>query len=273
MDETPRPERSRSDRGQRGGSGARGGPRRDRDRSSERSGRGRDDRTDRPVPVAVGETPSSYDPVHLSDDAVRELRSTARPGKGDILVKVFAEAAAAFVADDLEEAERLAQQAKHIALRSTSARELLGLVLHRAGKWQEAAKELSTFRRISGSTAQNPVLADVYRALGKPERALELCDEIDPSIEEEEIVFEGAIVAAGALTDLGRLEDAVARLEALDLDPPIAQMHHLRAWYALGDLLERKGRFTQAREYFEAVAAVDPDLADAGTRAERLSSH
>ena len=258
-------ERGRSGRGPRD----RGGRRNDGDRRRTAPRRG--DKA--PGAVTLGDAPSPYDPVHLSDDAVRELKSTARPGKGDILVKVFADAAAAFVADDLEEAERLAQQAKHIALRSASARELLGLVLHRAGKWQEAAKELSAFRRISGSRSQNPVLADVYRALGKPEKSLELVAEIDPATEEEEIVFEGAIVAAGALAELGRVDEAVGRLEALELDPPIAQMHHLRAWYALGDLLERRGRFTQAREYFEAVAAVDPDLADARERVERLSAH
>ena len=58
-----------------------------------------------------------YDPVHLSDDTVKELKATARPGKGDILVKVFADAMAAFAAEDYGEAIRLGEQAKHIALR------------------------------------------------------------------------------------------------------------------------------------------------------------
>ena len=213
-----------------------------------------------------------YDPVHLPDDVVKELRSTARPGKGEILVKVFADAAAAFAADDLDEAARLAEQAKHIALRSATARELLGSIYHRLGRWKEAARELSAFRRISGSASQNPVLGDAYRAQGRPERALELCDEIDPATEDPEVVYEGAIVAAGALADMDRLDDAIARMETLRLDPPIAQTHHMRAWYAFADLLERRGRFTQAKEYFEAVAAADPDLTDAPERAARLSS-
>jgi pentatricopeptide repeat protein len=212
-----------------------------------------------------------YEPVHLSDDIVGELRSTVRPGKGDILVKTFAEAAAAFAAEDYDAAIRLAEQSKHMALRAVPPRELLGLALYRAGRWQDAARELSTYRRLAGSLDQNPVIADCYRALGKPEKALELCDEMRAGGHlSAAVAYEGAIVAAGALSDMGRLDEALARLEALDLDPPHAEEHHLRAWYVLADLLERRGRFTQARGWFEAVAAADPELTDAQDRANRL---
>lgn len=204
---------------------------------------------------------------------MKELRATARPGKGDILVKVFAEAAGAFQQEDYDEAIRLGEQAKHLGLRSVVARELLGLAYYRAERWQEAARELGAFRRISGSTEQNPVLADAYRALGRPDRALELCDEVDPAKVEQAVVYEAAIVAAGALVDAGRIDDAIARLQRLDLDPAVAQDHHLRAWYLLGDLLERKGRFTQARSWFEAVDAADPEATDAAERGARLRAH
>ena len=209
------------------------------------------------------------EPAHLSDDVTKELRATARPGKGDLLVKVFADAAAAFLDDDYAEAIRLGEQAKHIGLRAVVPRELLGLAYYRAGRWQEAARELSAFRRLSGSPEQNAVLADCYRALGKPDRALDLCNEVTPSNAPPEVYYEASIVAAGALADQGRIDEAIARLEALELQPENAEEHHLRAWYALGDLLERRGRFTQAREWFEAVAAVDPDATDAPQRARR----
>jgi hypothetical protein len=114
--------------------------------------------------------------VHLPDDVVGELKGTARPGKGDILVQVFAEAVTAFGEEDMDEAIRLGEQAKHIALRSGSVREMLGLAYYRNGQFKEAARELSAFRRLAGSTEQNPVLADCYRAMQKPERAIELCD-------------------------------------------------------------------------------------------------
>lgn len=231
----------------------------ERDHRPRRDGRGRSD-----APV-----------IHLSDEIVKELHATARPGKGEILVKVFAEAGGAFAAGDDAEAIRLGEQAKHIALRSSTIREVLGLAYYRAGRWKEAARELAAFRRISGSTEQNPVIADCYRAMGKPEKAVEICDEIKPGDVDAAVYYEGAIVGAGALADMKRLDEAIARLEALDLRPQNPAEHHLRAWYVLGDLLEKSGRFTQARRWFEAINSADPDLTDAGerlTRMERRSS-
>jgi tetratricopeptide (TPR) repeat protein len=209
------------------------------------------------------------EPAHLDHSVTKELRATARPGTGDLLVKVFADAAAAYLEEDYDDAIRLGEQTKHMALRAIAPRELLGLAYYRAGRWQEAARELSAFRRLSGTAEQNAVLGDCYRALGKPERALELCDEVVASAVTPDVFYEANIVAAGALADQGRVDDAVARLESLELQPENAEEHHLRAWYALADLLERRGRFTQAREWFEAVAAVDPDATDAPQRARR----
>ena len=198
------------------------------------------------------------------------MRATARPGKGEILVKVFGEAAGAFAADDYDTAVRLGDQSKHMALRAASVRELLGLAYYHLGRWQAAARELAAFCRITGSTEQNPVIADCYRAMKKPEKAIELCDEIVPGEVEPAVYYEGQIVAAGALADLGRLDEAIARLERLNLDPEVASDHHVRVWYVLADLLERRGRFTQALEWFDAVTAADAEMTDAPERAQRL---
>jgi tetratricopeptide (TPR) repeat protein len=231
-------------------------------------GEGRSGGTRRPRDVAEGPERTR---AELPKAILQELHATARPGKGEILVKVFSEAAGAYMEEDYEEAIRLGEQAKHIALRSAAARELLGLAYYRTGQWSEAAKELTTFRRISGSTEQNPVIADAYRAMGKPDKALEFCQEIDRKAVEPAVYYEGVIVGAGALADQDRLDDAISILERLDLRPEVAAEHHLRAWYALADLLERRGRFTQAREWFEAVAAADAEMTDAPERARKLT--
>lgn len=209
--------------------------------------------------------------LHLDDALVRELGSAARPGKKELLIKVMAEAVAAYAEENIDEAIRLGEQAKHMALRSTTAREFLGLAYYTAGRWRDAITELSAFRRMAATAEQNPVLADCYRAEGKPEKALELAEETRVAPPSEPILFESEIVAAGALSDMGRLGEAIARLEALPLEPEVAQEHHLRVWYVLGDLLERKGRFTQAHAYFSAVGAADADLTDAPERAARLT--
>lgn len=209
--------------------------------------------------------------VHLSDQVVRELRDSARPGKGDILVKVFAEAVAAYAEGDLETAARLGDQSKHMALRSVSVREFLGLVYYAQELWKEAARELAAFRRMTGSTAQNHVIADCYRAMSRPDKALEYCEEIDQRHVTEDVYYEGQIVAAGALGDQERFDDAIGRLLRLDLKPQTVQEHHLRAWYVLADLLERSGRFTQALRWFQAVDDADPELTNAAERIRKLA--
>ena len=201
---------------------------------------------------------------------MKELWSTARPGKAEILVKVFSQAAGAFAQEDYETAVRLGEQSKHIALRSPTIRELLGLAYYRSEKWKEAARELAAFRRLSGSTEQNPVIADSYRAMGRPDKAIEIADEIDVRRVSPAVAYEGAIIAASALGDMKKLDEAIALLERLDLRPQTAEDHHVRAWYVLGDLLERRGRFTQAREWFEAANGAGPELTDAGERLQRL---
>jgi tetratricopeptide (TPR) repeat protein len=257
---------SKGPRGQRVQRGRPPKPRRD---DRDRQGRGeRKSSWDQRDQKRRARKASSRPLVHLPDDVVGELKGTARPGKGQILVQVFAEAATAFDEENLADAIRLGEQAKHIALRSASVRELLGLAYYRDGRFKEAARELSAFRRLTGSTEQNPVLADCYRAMNKPERALELCDEIEASVPEP-VRYEGAIVAAGALTEMDRTDEAIARIESLELNPPSAEEHHLRAWYVLGDLLERRGRFTLALNFFEAVSAADAESTDAPERARR----
>lgn len=224
----------------------------------------------KPAPGRAG--PADVPAAHLPDEVAHELRSTVRPGKGGIVLEVFSQAAGAFAEEDFTAAIRLGEEAKHLALRSAAIRELLGLAYYRTDAWQEAAKELSAFRRITGTSDQNPVLADCYRAMGKPERALELCNELDPRKVPAPVFAEGLIVAAGALADMGRADEAIAGLERADIRPEAVEEHHLRIWYVLGNLLESRGRYSQARAWFEALAAADPDLTDAPERARKLAS-
>lgn len=146
-------------------------------------------------------------------------------------------------------------------------RELLGLCYYHAGKWQEAARELLTFRRMTGSLEQNHVIADCYRALGRPERALEVCDEVSRKDVSSEIWAEVTIVAASALNDSGEPTKALARLMRADLTPKSVEPFHLRLWYVQADTLEKLDRSAEARKVWERILAEDPEFFDVSDRA------
>ena len=114
---SPQPGRSKGQRVQRGRPQK---PRRD-DRDRQGRGERKSSWDQRDPHKTSGRTPGRP-LVHLPDDVVAELKGTARPGKGQILVQVFAEAATAFEDENLAEAIKLAEQAKHIALRSATVR-------------------------------------------------------------------------------------------------------------------------------------------------------
>jgi hypothetical protein len=84
-----------------------------------------------------------------------------------------------------------------------------------------------------------------------------------------ELVTEGRIVMAGSLADRGKLTQAIDLLDRRATAPKRVQDHHLRLWYALGDLNDRAGNSPAARRWFDAVAQRDRSFADV---AERLAA-
>ena len=77
------------------------------------------------------------------------------------------EAGEAFRRERFDEARRILRPLAGQAPRAAPVRELYGLSLYRLGRWAQAARELEAYRSLTGSSEQNPVLADCYRALGR----------------------------------------------------------------------------------------------------------
>ncbi|MGH2810142.1 MAG: hypothetical protein ACRDIA_04585, partial [Actinomycetota bacterium] len=161
---------------------------------------------------------------------VTELRHTAKAGTADRAVEAIVSAMEAFSSDDFARSAALGEIAKKCAPRSGLTRELLGLAYYRDEKWHEAARELLTYRRLTGSLDENHVIADCYRALGRPDRALEIVEEVKQADVDPEIWAELAIVAAGALADKGERQRALVHLLKADLRPRSVQEYHLRLW-------------------------------------------
>jgi len=152
---------------------------------------------------------------------------------------------------------------------SVDLRELLGVTYYRLGKWNAAQKELDVVVGLTDSTDQHPVLMDVARALGKYKRVEQLWEELRAASPGAAIVTEGRIVAAGALADQGKLEQAIKLLERAPGTPKRILPHHLRLWYSLADLHERAGDIPAARALFRKISAQDPSFVDV---AERLAA-
>lgn len=191
--------------------------------------------------------------------------------RGSRAARQVKEAARAFGREQYGEARRILAPIARDVPRAIAVRELLGLTYYRQGRWKEAVRELEAFRNATGEVDQNHVLADCYRALRRYQDAEERWDELRIASPGGELVTEGRIVAAGALADQGRLQDAIRLLETAATRVKKLRPHHLRQAYALADLYERAGDLPRARELFGWVADRDPGLGDAAGRVANLA--
>jgi tetratricopeptide (TPR) repeat protein len=200
----------------------------------------------------------------VRDEIVR-LGGAKGPRYHDQLMK----AADAYGRDHERDALRLLRPLRDALPDSPSVRELLGLVHYRLGHYPAAAKELEAFVELSGSVEQHPVLMDCYRARRRWRKVDACWRELTAASPGADIVTEGRIVAAGALADRGRLDEAIALLTRANRRVDKPKPHHVRLWYALADLEERAGNVPRARALFDRVRREDAGFADV---AERLAA-
>ncbi|PNI08088.1 hypothetical protein CXX84_14000 [Arthrobacter sp. AFG7.2] len=248
---------------------------------------GRDRQEDRPV----------------REPNVRDLRSANRPDRerspeidedvtGKELdratqhqIKTLEAKSAEWVARHLVMAGRLIDEEPELAFqhalaasrrggRLAAVREAVGLTAYAAGHYGEALREFRTYRRISGSNVHLPVMADCERGLGRPDRALDVARSEEAQDLDAPGKAELAIVAAGARTDLGQLDAAVAELEIPQLDINRAFSYSPRLFRAYADALAGVGREPEAEKWRkQAVVAEnalgqgvdeEPDIIDLG---------
>ncbi|WP_238598394.1 hypothetical protein [Saccharothrix sp. ALI-22-I] len=216
------------------------------------------------------ELPDDADISILDPEVKQELRGLPK-GLADIVGRHLA-AAGMLIDSEPELALEHARYARSKAARVAVVREAAGLTAYHAGEWAEALSELRAARRMSHGTGHVAVMADCERALGRPERAIELAREAQVALLPPDEAVELRIVAAGARRDMGQLEAAVVALQGDDLDAKRREPWSARLFYAYADNLAAAGRTEEAVKWFlNAAQADDDNETDAAERAFDLS--
>jgi tetratricopeptide (TPR) repeat protein len=250
-----RQERGRADRRDRGQTGGR-----DRSRSEQRRpNRPREPADDPPIPADI--TGRELEP------AVRRELAGLSPERAELVARHLV-VAGQLLDEDPEEAHRHARTARRLAARLGVVREAIAITAYHTGRFDEALAEFRAHRRITGSFAHWPIMADCERGLGRPERALQMAGAPEAQRLEPSARAEMRIVAAGARRDLGQLEAALVTLDVPDLRGPV-QPWTARLRYAYADALSAAGRPDEAKDWFTRAAEADDD-GETGA-AERLA--
>lgn len=210
------------------------------------------------------------DPAELDQEVRKELATL--PKRLADLVGSHLVMAARLLDEDPQLALAHTRFARSKASRVAAVREAAGLAAYVAGEWTEALAELRAARRLGGDPGRLAVLADCERALGRPERALELARSPEAGQLGVDEAVELRIVAAGARRDLGQFDAAVVALQGADLETPGEEPWRARLRYAYADNLLAAGRQQDALHWFLAAADADvEDITDAAQRAVELS--
>jgi len=214
--------------------------------------------------------PEDVDLTELDRDVRTELLTLPK-GLAD-LVGSHLVAAGSVLDDDPQLALAHTRFARSRAGRVAAVREANGVAAYRAGEWSEALTELRAARRLGSGPGHLALLADCERALGRPERALEIARSPEAGQLGTDEAVELRIVAAGARRDLGQLDAAVVALQGPDLDMVGTEPWRTRLFYAYADNLLAAGRAQDAIRWFLAATEADiENVTDAAERAMELS--
>ncbi|MGD2043793.1 MAG: hypothetical protein PVJ28_09110 [Acidimicrobiia bacterium] len=164
-----------------------------------------------------------------------------------------------FVDDRYPAAAAELRQAKQLSPRSATIRELLGLSAYRSGQWEEALRELRTFRRLTGDLIHYPVEMDCLRALKRTDDVIKAWDRLKDYDISATINHEARVVYASFLLDEGRPRDAwpVIKPGRLVASPTQGE---LRRWYVAARVAMEAGDKDAARRLVAALDEQEPDF-------------
>lgn len=202
------------------------------------------------------EVPLEITGKELPGEIKSELR-TLPEGLANFVAKHLV-AANMFLEDDPTLAHQHALAAKTgSATRIAAVREVVGVTAYGVSDWALALSELQAAKRISGQIQLLPLIADCYRALGKPEKAIEILESRQTGKLSVEEYCELLLVAAGSRKDQGNIDAAMSLLKnkvMISGNPPFSAAR-LRYFYA--ELALEKGDKKSAIEWFKRCGDLD----------------
>lgn len=190
------------------------------------------------------EIPERIEARDLDKGARAELKTLSKDNADAVARHLVA--ASELLDDDPELAHRHAQSAARRAGRVAVVRETLAITAYATGDFALALRELRTYRRISGSNDQLPLMVDSERGVGRPDRALEVGRAVDRAELSPAVQVGLAIAMSGARLDLNQPELALAELEIPQLDPDRAFSYSPALFAAYAEVLEELGRTADA---------------------------
>lgn len=206
---------------------------------------------------------------HLSPEIRRELTTLDR-NTADFVARHLV-AAGELLDEEPEAALEHARAARARSGRIAAVREAVGIAAYHCGDWAQALAELRAARRMGSKSALLPLIADCERGLGRPERAIELARGPEAAQLSGDDADELRIVAAGARSDLGQLEQALTVLSTPQLDPARTGPTPARLFYAYAETLLALDRSDEALQWFLRSAAADVEgVTDAEDRVSEL---
>ncbi len=198
--------------------------------------------------------PSGQLPKWVRDEIVRSTPKDRREPSLNHLTKAMAD----FADERYRAALPELRKAKKLSPRSSVIRELLGLSAYRAGQWEEALRELRTFRRITGDLIHMPVEMDCLRALDRPDDVVKTWERLQSHDVSPAVNHEARVVYASFLLDQGKPREAwpIVKPGRLIASPTEAE---LRRWFVAARVALEAGDKDAARRI---VAALDEQELD-----------
>jgi tetratricopeptide (TPR) repeat protein len=214
--------------------------------------------------------PAEIEAKQLSPEIRGELTTLDR-ATADVVARHLV-AAGELLEDDPEAALAHARAARARSGRIAAVREAVGIAAYQCGDWAQALAELRAARRMGSKSPLLPLIADCERGVGRPERAIELSRTPEAAQLQGDDADELRIVVAGARSDLGQHEQALAILSTPQLDRARTGNTAARLFYVYAETLLALGRNQDALQWFINAAAADVDgVTDAEERITELA--